>query len=132
MTMIYEGRKGQSEAEIEAGGRPERRNKAGGREAGTWTRPLCSRLERGGLPGTVPAALAGRRSSSRMLLQECFPAGSGVEDGGDGCPAGEGGGAAQGTVHWAEAEPLGSSRSSARPWRPPVPLSKASAHSPSL
>lgn len=30
MTMIYEGRKGQSEAEIEAGGRPERRNKAGG------------------------------------------------------------------------------------------------------
>lgn len=65
MTVISEGQKGQREAEIEAGGCPERRNRAGGREAGTWTRPLCSRLACGGLPGTVPAAWAGWRGVCR-------------------------------------------------------------------
>lgn len=65
MTVISEGQKGQREAEIEAGGCPERRNRAGGREAGTWMQPLCSRLACGGLPGAVPAAWAGWRGVCR-------------------------------------------------------------------
>ena len=50
VTMICKGQKGQGEAEVEVGGHPERRNKAGGREVCTWAPPVCSRLACGGCP----------------------------------------------------------------------------------
>ena len=64
-SMMCEGQKGQKEAEIEAGGHPGR-NKAGGREACTWTLPVCSRGVCGGPPSTVPAALAEQKRLQGM------------------------------------------------------------------
>ena len=95
VTVICEGQKGQREAEIEAGGHPERRNKVGGREGCMQTPPACSSLVCGGRQDTGPAAPAGPRGSAGV--QPCWAT---LRAGG---ASGRGGGGGGSTVPWGRA-----------------------------